>query len=89
LLFIVLQGLVQEAKTQTEEQVGDQTFQEGTQQAFATGEIIEKLEEAASQVDLRDLNQQTDASVEEDLLQSDVCVLDLPQDLTVSETVQA
>ncbi len=89
LCLLALQGATQEAKTQAEEESGDPTYQEGTQQAFAAGEIIVKLEEAASQADLRDLNQQTDASVEEDLPQSDVSVVDLPRDLSVSEAVQA
>ncbi len=40
---IVFQGAVQEANTQTEGQVGDPTFQEGTQPTFATGEIIVNL----------------------------------------------
>ena len=89
LLFAVIQGATQEAKTQVEGETGDPTYQEGTQQAFASGEIIVKLEEAASQADLRDLNQKTDATVEEDLPQSDVSVVDLPQGLSVSEAVQA
>ncbi len=89
LLFIVVQGATQKAETQAEQETGDPTYQEGAQQAFAGGEIIVKLEDAASQADLRDLNQQTDASVEEDLPQSDVSVVDLPQDLSVSEAVQA
>src|SRR3712207_1985986 len=89
LLYTVVQGATQEAKTQAEGETGDPTYQEGTQQSFASGEIIVKLEEAASQADLRDLNQQTDATVEEHLPQSDVSVVDLPQDLSVSEAVQA
>ncbi len=89
LSFVVMQGLTQEAKTQTEEETGDPTYQEGAQQAFASGEIIVKLEEDASQEDLRDLNRRTDASVEEDLPQSEVSVVDLPQDLSVSEAVSA
>ncbi len=89
LLFVAVQGATQEAKTQSEAQGGDPTFREGAQQAFASGEIIVKLEEGASQEDLRDLNRQTDASVEEDLPQSKVSVVDLPQDLSVSEAVRA
>lgn len=89
LSFVVMQGLTQEAKTQTEGETGDPTYQEGAQQAFASGEIIVKLEEDASQEDLRDLNRRTDASVEEDLPQSEVSVVDLPQDLSVSEAVSA
>ncbi len=89
LSFVVMQGLTQEAKTQTEGEAGDPTYQEGAQQAFASGEIIVKLEEDASQEDLRDLNRRTDASVEEDLPQSEVSVVDLPQDLSVSEAVSA
>src|SRR5918997_3852362 len=89
LCLLALQGVTQEAKTQAEGETDDPTYQEGTQQSFASGEIIVKLEETASQADLRDLNQQTDATVEEDLPQSDVRVVDLPRDLSVSEAVQA
>jgi hypothetical protein len=63
LCLLALQGVTQEAKTQAEGETGDPTYQEGTQLSFASGEIIVKLEETASQADLRDLNQQTDATV--------------------------
>ncbi len=89
LLFLALQGLTQEAETQVERETPDPSYGEGAQRAFASGEIIVKLEEAASQSDLTQLNQQTDASVEEDLPQSDVSVVDLPRDLSVSEAVRA
>jgi hypothetical protein len=57
LCLLGLQGATQEAKTQTEGEDGDPTYQEGTRQAFASGEIIVKLADDASQADLRDLNQ--------------------------------
>jgi len=88
LLFTVIQSATQEAETQAEVDAGDPTYQEGTQQAAASGEIIVKLADDASQADLRDLNQRTDASVEENLPQSDVNLVDLPRDLTVTEAVQ-
>ena len=86
-LFILVQSSSQSAKTQTS--TGDPTYQEGTQRQFAPGEIIVTLDQSASQSDLTQLNQQNDASTEEDLPQSKVNVVDLPPDLTVSEGIQA
>lgn len=78
---VAIGGLTQEAKTQeldTRVRGADPSFREGAQQAFAGSEIIVKLDETASQSDLRELIGQTDACIEEDL----------PQDLSVSEAVQ-
>ena len=84
--FVVLQGATQEARTQP---VGEEpTYQDDTGRAFAPGEIIVVLEEPAGQADLRALNQETDAAIEEDLPRSDVNVVDLPQDLSVAEAVR-
>ncbi|CAA9406185.1 MAG: Serine protease, subtilase family [uncultured Rubrobacteraceae bacterium] len=84
--FVVLQGATQEAQTQP---VGEEpTYQEGSGRAFAPGEIIVVLEEPAGQADLRALNEQTDATIEEDLPRSDVNVVDLPRDLSVAEGVR-
>jgi thermitase len=54
----------------------------------AKDQIIVVLEEEATQSDLTALNQHTDASTEENLPQSDVNVVDLPNDLTVREAIQ-
>ncbi|QIN82854.1 S8 family serine peptidase [Rubrobacter tropicus] len=67
----------------------DPTYQEGSARQFAPGEIIVGLEQPASQADLRDLNRETGATIEEDLPRSDVNVVDLPRDLTVNEAVRA
>ena len=86
-LFLGLQGATQEAFTQPTQEVP--TYEDGSARAFAPGEVIVVLEEPASRADLRDLNQQTDATVEEDLPRSDVNVVDLPRDLSVAEAVRA
>jgi len=85
-LFLVLQGATQEAITQPTQE--EPTYEDGSGRAFAPGEVIVVMKEPASQADLRDLNQQTDATVEEDLPRSDVNVVDLPRDLSVAEAVQ-
>jgi thermitase len=87
-LFILVESTMQIAKTQAQVGPEDPTFQEGPQRKYATGEIIVKLQDQATQADLRALNARNDASVEEDLPSSDVNVVDLPQDLTVQEAVQ-
>jgi thermitase len=88
LLFILVESATQVAKTQAQVGPEDPTFQEGPQRKYASGEIIVKLQDQATQADLRTLNARNDASVEEDLPSSDVNVVDLPQDLTVQEAVQ-
>ena len=87
-IFVGLQGATQEALTQPV-QGEDPTYQEGSGRPFAPGEIIVGLEEPASQADLRSLNQDNGATIEEDLPRSDVNVVDLPRDLTVAEAVRA
>ena len=86
-LFILVQSTTQVAKAQASPE--DPTYQEGTKQQFAPGEIIVTLDQSAAQSDLTRLNQQNDASTEENLPQSKVNVVDLPSDLTVSEGIQA
>ena len=87
-LFILVESTTQIAKTQAQVGPEEPTFQEGPQRKYASGEIIVKLQDQATQADLRALNARNDASVEEDLPSSAVNVVDLPQDLTVQEAVQ-
>ena len=56
------------------------TYVDASGRAFAPGEVIVVLEQPASPADLRDLNRENDATVEEDLPRSDVNVVDLPRD---------
>ena len=87
-VFVGLPGATQEAMTQPVR--GDEpTYQESPGREFEPGEIIVGLKEPASQADLRDLNQENDATIEEDLPRSDVNVVDLPRDLAISEAVRA
>lgn len=86
-LIILVQSNLRVAKAQASPE--DPTYEEETKQQFAPGEIIVKLDQSASQSDLTQLNQQNDASTEENLPQSKVNVVDLPSDLTVSEGIQA
>lgn len=93
LVFLVVQSSVQEADTQTEglenRAAGDEpTYPDVEGRKFETGEIIVKIEEEATQADLRDLNRQNGARTEEDLPRSDVNLVDLPPDLTVREAVR-
>lgn len=87
-LFIAYQGVTQEALSQ-DERGRDPTYQEGAGEKFAPGEIIVRLEGPASAADLREINRQNGASVEENLPRSAVSVVDLPRDLTVSEAIRA
>ena len=86
----VLPGREHYAGCEDSDPVGseDPIFQEGPQRKLASSEIIVKLQDQATQADLRTLNARNDASIEEDLPSSDVNVVDLPQDLTVQEAVQ-
>ncbi|HKH10591.1 MAG TPA: S8 family peptidase [Rubrobacter sp.] len=87
-MFVGLQGATQEAMTQPAR--GDEpTYEDGSGRSFAPGEIIVAMKEPASQADLRELNRENGAAIEEDLPRSDVNVIDLPQDLTVTEAVKA
>ena len=87
LLFLGLQGATQKAVTQPVRE--EPTYEERSGRAFAPGEVIVVLEQPASPADLRELNRENDARVEEDLPRSDVNVVDLPRDLSVAEAVEA
>ncbi len=87
LLFLGLQGATQEALTQPVRE--EPTYEDRSGQAFASGEVIVVLEEQAGQADLRNLNRENDATIEEALPRSDVNVVDLPRDLSVNEAVRA
>ena len=87
LLFLGLQGATQEAVTQPVRE--KPTYEDRSGRAFAPGEVIVVLEQPASQADLRDLNRENDATIEEDLPRSDVNVVDLPRDLSVTEAVRS
>lgn len=88
LAFVAVQSSVQEAETQTESTgPGDEepTYAEGSQRNFAPDKLIVKLEEDATATDLEAINQQNNASTDEDLPRSQVNVVDLPSDLPVRE----
>lgn len=92
LVFLAIQSSVQEAETRPESGLTETTGEKPTYEVpegkkFATGEIIVKIEEEASPEDLRDLNRENGARLEEDLPKSDVNLVDLPRDLSVEEAV--
>lgn len=91
-VFLVIQSSVQDAQTQTANQLTLATGEEPTYpgadgQEFETGEVIVKIEEEASPSDLRELNRENGARTEEDLPRSAVNLVALPPDLTVREAV--
>ena len=92
LLFIVLLGATQEAETQAASTADDTaerpSFPVPDDGEYAPGQIIVELEEEATQADLAAINERNDASTEENLPRSDVNVVDLPDDLSVSEAVR-
>lgn len=88
LSLIGLQGSGQQAKAQVEKGTQGATFQADANREAKTGEIIVKLDDNASQRDLRELNSRKDASVEENLPKSDVNLVDLPRDLSVREAIR-
>jgi len=93
--YIVIQGTLQEAETQTEGRPTAQipsnpdepSYSEGGQRRFDPGKIIVSIEEDATQADLREVNRENGARIEEDLPRSDVNVVDLPSDLPVREAI--
>ncbi len=90
LVFIAVQSSVQEAETQTGSVDPDAevpTYVEGNQREFASDKLIVKLEDNATSADLESINQQNNASTEEDLPRSQVNVVDLPSDLPVREAI--
>lgn len=92
LVFIAVQSSVQEAETQTgntDSEVEEPTYVEGSQEQAASDKIIVKLEEGATRTDLEQINEENNASTEKDLPRSQVNVVDLPSDLSVEEAVDA
>src|SRR5918998_5700671 len=89
--YIVTQGSIQEAETQTRDGSGQRTeaptFTEGSQRQAAPDRIVVKLEEGATRSDLEEVNDENNASTERDLPRSQVNVVDLPRDLPVREAV--
>jgi len=86
--YLVIQSSVQEAETQTGGVGPDAeapTYAEGTQREFASDKLIVKLEDNATSADLESINQQNNASTEEDLPRSQVNVVDLQSNLPVRE----
>jgi hypothetical protein len=79
--YLATQSSVQEAETQTEnagsEAQEEPTYTEGSQSRFVSDRLIVKLEEDATRTDLERINEQNDASTEEDLPRSQVNVVDL------------
>ena len=88
LLFIAFQGATQKALTQTEPVGGEPSYQEPGPRSYAPGEVIVVLKRTAGLADLRLLNRQNNATLEEDLPNSDVNVVGLPQSLGVTEAVR-
>ncbi len=89
--YLVAQSLFQEAETQPEgadQGTEEPSYTEGSQEEYASDRIIVKLEEGSTRTDLERINEQNDASTEEDLPRSNVNVVELPQDLPVEEAVE-
>jgi thermitase len=87
--FLVYGSATQKVKTQTEGAAAEQpSFPAPDEREYVSGEVIVALEEDATQADLAALNQQNDASTEENLPRSDVNLVDLPRELGVGEAVQ-
>ena len=91
LTIFTLQGVSQEADGQTApNEAGEEepSFEASEDREFDPDRIIVKVEDDATQRDLRELNRENGARVEEDLPRSDVNVVDLPRDLSVNEAVE-
>ena len=90
--YVVTQGSIQEAETQTQDESGQRTeeptYVEGSQRQAAPDRIIVKLEEDATRSDLEEVNDQNNASTEKDLPRSQGNVVYLPSDLPVGEAVE-
>lgn len=90
LTVFTIQGVSQEAESQPTPNGADQeepSFEASEDQEFDPDKIIVKIEDDATQGDLRELNRENGARIEEDLPRSDVNVVDLPRDLSVNEAV--
>ncbi len=86
-----VQGVSQEAGSQPVPSgaAGEKPSSEASEdREFDAGKIIVKLEDAANQKDLEELNGETGAEIEEDLPRSAVSVVDLPEDLSVNAAVE-
>lgn len=97
LTFFTIQSVSQKADSQPTP--GDQSepngageekpsFEASDDREFDSGKIIVKVEDDADQGDLKELNRETGAKIEEDLPRSDVNVVDVPQDLSVNEAIE-
>ncbi len=78
----------QRAQAQDESRRDEPSFPTESDDNFDRGKLIVKLEEDASQADLREINRENDATTEENLPKSDVNVVDLPNDLSVREGIE-
>ncbi|MDQ3386389.1 MAG: S8 family serine peptidase [Actinomycetota bacterium] len=63
------------------------SFPVDSDKEFDRGKLIVKLEDDTSQADLRNINRENNATIEENLPNSDVNVVDLPEDLSVQEGI--
>ena len=90
LVVFTVQSISQEADSQPTPDDGPEepSFEAAEDREFDSDKIIVKLEDEATQRDLRELNRENDARIEEDLPRSDVSVVDLPRDLSVEEAVE-
>lgn len=87
--ILILLGILGTSPEQAFSETKPSALGAGTgEQAFAPGRIIVKAEEGAPANAVESLNRKNDASIEERLPLSDVEVVDLPQDLPVSEAVE-
>ncbi|MEJ7820491.1 MAG: S8 family serine peptidase, partial [Rubrobacteraceae bacterium] len=78
----------QGAQAQNESRRDEPSFPTESDDDFDRGKLIVKLEEDASQADLREINRENDATTEENVPKSDVNVVDLPNDLSVREGIE-
>ncbi len=91
-VLIVVQSGVQVAKGVPERQapssVDKPSFPVDSDKEFDRGKLIVKLEDDASQADLREINRENDATIDENLPNSDVNVVDLAGDVSVAESIE-
>jgi thermitase len=87
--ILILIGILGTSPEQARSETKPSDPSAGTgEQAFAPGRIIVKAEEEAPANAVESLNREYDASIESRLPLSDVEVVDLPKDLSVSEAVE-
>ncbi len=91
-ILVVVQSEVQVAKSVPARlaplSADEPSFPADSDKEFDRGKLIVKLEDDASQADLREINRENDAAIEENLPNSDVNVVDLPRDLSVAEGIE-